>query len=112
SRPASLRVAPRRSDATARSGRALLLDRDGALRAIRDAGAGLGLELRRHVGDLEDAVALVVGVEHVGSQHVATPVTGARLAVQDDLHDPLGGIPVTAWAPSNCGCVAVGRATR
>src|SRR5882757_9881514 len=61
-------------------------DGDGALGAVGDGEARLVEEI---VGDVvvePDAVALVVGLEHFGSQHVAAAVAGARVGVDVQLH--------------------------
>ena len=56
-------------------------DRDGALGAVRHGQPRLVEEVVGDVVEQSDAVALVVGLEHLGSQHVAAAVTGARLGV-------------------------------
>src|SRR3954467_7557031 len=61
-------------------------DGDGALGAVGRRQARLVEEV---VGDLVDethAVAFVVWLEHLGSQHVAASVSGARVGVDAQLH--------------------------
>lgn len=54
----------------------------GAVLLTRD---GLSLDLTRDVLGQHDAVAEVVGVEHVRRQAVATPVSGAAFGVDGDV---------------------------
>src|SRR5829696_6395093 len=61
-------------------------DGDGALGAVGRSHARL---VEEGVGDLVDethAVPFVVGLEHLGSQHVAASVSGARVGVDVQLH--------------------------
>ena len=68
-------------------GRILLLDFDGELGAVVGREPSLLLEFSWNVAvDEEDCVALIVGVEQLGSEHVAAVVALAGGAVVLDLH--------------------------
>src|SRR5262245_1147049 len=71
---------------------ASLLDRDGVLGAVLLADARLLLELGRDVLVWDEAVATVVGVEHLRRQGVAPAVTDAQVGVDPNLHRPAGGV--------------------
>ncbi len=71
-------------------GRESVDDRDGLLGAVVDAEPRLGLELRRNLLLKQHAVTLVVGLEDLRRQCVATPVPGTPFVV--DL-DPHGRVP-------------------
>lgn len=65
----------------------VVVDGDGGFGAVGGAGAGLVVQLGGHVGDLDHAVPVVVGFEHVGRERVAPPVAGARSVVDTYSHD-------------------------
>ena len=54
---------------------------DRLLRAVPLTRDGLGLDLTRDVLGQHDAMAEVIGVEHLRRQAVATPVSGAAIGV-------------------------------
>ena len=54
---------------------------DGALGAVRHGQARLVEQFAADLVDEPDAVALVVGLEHLGGEHVAATVTGAGFGV-------------------------------
>jgi hypothetical protein len=47
---------------------------------------GLVEQLRRHVLEESDAVAFVVGLEHLGGEHVTATMTGAGFGVDAKFH--------------------------
>src|SRR5262249_51339715 len=62
-------------------------DRDRVLRAVADRQAGLVLELGRHRAVTSDhGIAVLVHVEHLRSQRIATVVALAELRVHGDAH--------------------------
>src|SRR5689334_13118994 len=74
------------SSTSSSMGSSVVGDRDGALGAVGRGQARLVEEVVGDVVDQAHAVALVVGLEHLGGQHVAAPVSGARVAVDVQLH--------------------------
>ena len=58
----------------------------GLLGAVLHPGPGVVLPAGRDLVHQQDAVAVVVGVEQVGGEHVAAPVTLAAVGVEPDAH--------------------------
>src|ERR1700716_3878507 len=56
-------------------------DGDGALGAIRHRELGFVHQVGGDVVDQGDAVAFVVGLEHLGGQHVTAAVAGAGVSI-------------------------------
>ena len=69
-----------------------LVERDCPLRTVLGTGARLRREVVAHLFVQDDAVAVVVGREHVGTEHVAPTVPGAHLRVDGHLHDFATGV--------------------
>ena len=63
------------------------VDGDGLLWAVGGTDAGLFVERGVGLGGDHDAVALVVGLEHLGRERVAATVTGARSGVDSNPHE-------------------------
>src|SRR5512143_3759698 len=83
--PSGLRSTSSTSSSTTMS---VVGDGDGALGAVGRGQARLVEEVIGDLVDEPDAVALVVGLEHVRSQHVAAAVPGAGLTVDVESHVP------------------------
>src|SRR2546421_5205593 len=61
-------------------------ERDRALRAVGHRQLRLVEQFGWHVLEERDAVALVVGLEHLGGEHVAAAVAGAGFGVDAEFH--------------------------
>src|SRR5215213_331614 len=78
---------PRSTSSTSSSiARSVVGNGDGALGTVGRGQVRLVEEFGGDVVDETDAVAFVVGLEHLGSEHVTTAVPGARVGVDVQLH--------------------------
>src|SRR5438093_8020580 len=76
-------------------------ERDRALGAVGHRELRLVEQLGRHVVEQRDAVAFVVGFEHLGGEDVAAAVTGAGFGVDAEFHGR--ELPPTARLTNCCG---------